>query len=192
MRSKVTLLLILTSSALVLTTGCAHNKKIKTSWGTSVEAPKCIQQIEYSGNSFGIGKANIPLDSENVTIKGVAWNTTKLREVAPAIKAMEETNLQLCKTQSADMQTLTYDEFHAKYKKRETDQAKLNQLLLLAGVNNPESVNKWIDTYFEKRERTADDLSKTAKVNEMFGIEPGVKMIYNDAVPVQPIINFIK
>ena len=140
---------ILTSAAAILAAGCTCTK-VNTSWGTQVFVPKCIQQIKYSGNSFKIGEATIPIGQEKVIIKGVEWDTKKLQDAVEAIQLMEQTRLRLCEERVIDIQVLKYYDYVAKDTKRQEIQEKLDQLIFLVALNNPQAVEKWIDGYLTK------------------------------------------
>ncbi|WP_310442521.1 hypothetical protein [Sulfurimonas sp.] len=187
MNTKIISSFILTSAAVILATGCTCTK-VNTSWGTQVSVSKCIQQIKYSGNSFKIGEATIPLGLEKVIIKGVEWDTKKLQDAVPAIQAMEQTRLRLCEERVIDMQTLKYDDYLAKDKKRQENQEKLDQLAYLVALNNPQAVEKWIDNYMT----TITVVTKDNKSLSTLGSsEIHLKMVPKD-VAVQDVSTFLK
>ncbi|MBU4321363.1 MAG: hypothetical protein KJ739_09805 [Nitrospinae bacterium] len=196
MNTKIISSFILTSAAVILAAGCCPSTKVNTLWGTQVYVFKCIQQIKYSGNSFKIGEATIPFGLEKVIIKGVEWDTKKLQDAAPAIQAMEQTRLRLCEERVIDMQTLKYEDYLAKDKKRQENQEKLDQLAYLVTFNNPQAVEKWIDKYLIKvivsNEKAPADLSMTTKAEETLRLAIEFKMIPNDNASVQEISTFLK
>lgn len=216
MNTRIISLFILTSAAAILAAGCTC-PKVKTSWGTQISVPKCIQQINYSGNSFKIGEATIPIGQEKVIIKGVEWDTKKLQDAVPAIQVMEQTRLRLCEERVTDIQLLKYDDYVAKDKIRQKNQEKLDQLAYLVALNNPQAVEKWIDNYLTKvivssEETPGDKLMKTkaeaekAPADKSMETKVGVvlektvrpptefkyKMIPKDNAIVQEISTFLK
>ncbi len=189
MNIKIILPFILTSAAVILAAGCSPTI-VKTSWGTQVYAPKCIQQIKYSGNSLKIGEVTIPIGSDKVTIKGVDWDTKKLQDAIPAIQTMEQIRLRLCEERVIDLQTLKYEDYLDKDKKRQENQEKLDQLAYLVTLNNPQSVEKWIAAYLTTKETSVSSnatvKSLASNKNEKSEIVP------NDASSVREVSTFLK
>jgi len=169
--------------------GCTCTK-VNTSWGTQVCAPKCIQQIKYSGNSFKVGEATIPIGPEKVTVKGIVWDTKRIQVAIPAIQVMEQTRLRLCEEMIIDMQVLKYEDYVAKDKKRQEIQNKLDQLAYFIALNKPEAVEAWIDEYLDIEIAKESSLSdkKSGSVQEL-GIK--FQMVPNNA-PVREVSTFLK
>src|SRR3989339_875010 len=102
---------ILASATIILATGCCS--KVNTSWGTQVYIPECIQQIKYSGNTFKIGEATIPLGTQIISIKGVEWDVKKLQDAAAGIQLMEQIRIRGCEERAINLQTLQYKDYLA-------------------------------------------------------------------------------
>lgn len=187
MNTKIISSFILTSAVAILA-ACCPSTTVITSWGTQVSVAKCIQQIKYSGNSFKIGEATIPIGQAKVIIKGVEWDTKKLQDAAAAIQAMEQTRLRLCEERVTDIQMLKYDDYVAKDKKRQETQEKLDQLAYLVALNNPQAVEKWIEKYMT----TVTVVTKDSKSLPTLGpSEIHLKMVPKD-VGVQDVSTFLK
>jgi len=191
MNTRIISSFILTSAAAILVAGCTCTK-VNTSWGTQVCAPKCIQQIKYSGNTFKIGEATIPIGPERVIINGVVWDTKKLQVAVPAIQVMEQTRLRLCEERVTDMQVLKYDDYVAKDKKRQEIQDKLDGLAYLVALNNPQAVEKWIDAYITITKVASGRFPASGKTVGIFK-QSGTKFkVFPNNASVREVSTFLK
>jgi hypothetical protein len=128
--------------ALIMSSCCT-----RTSWGTCVQPQSCKPIIAYSGHSFKIGEATIPIGGQTVNIKGVEWDTKTLQQAAAVSQAMDIQRVQQCQNLNSGLATLSYEEYTAERRRMLENQDKLNQLAYLIILGKESAVEKWIDSY---------------------------------------------
>ena len=123
-------------------------------------------------------------------VGGVTWKPEVITQAAETVQILDNNRLTICSYLPALASSGNTAQFHEELKQYMDETNRICQLALLIKLNNPESVQKWIDAYTKRGVAIEED----KKAKEAMGMTSEAQRYSSIKTyqQVSPITDFLK